>query len=308
MEMLSTWQYLSNWDYEPGGFDPGQGGLFDTSFNVVGAVEGQWASDLNIPVDCWSACSLLRITEELLKANYICSLKCNVCCSLCSYELAEALNSISNASSNTLGQYGPRNARQPVLLGDRLALSVLFTNPNIGVRPIDLRLHFSMFIAGDWSFAKPGQEFPNTIQPGQFMGYGDWSNMGACAPPPAGINTTPVGQINPIGDVPSCASFAGDQNWSAFAIHSKSCTGNTWLELQNPQSLEGKTMTIIGEEEYCPWNGTATKSVTLKIIGGISTQGEVVNFKSIKVVSTTPLKFTPPDSVTKQYYSRIYFS
>ncbi len=96
-------------------------------------------------MDCWSACSLLRITEELLKANYICNLKCNVCCSLCSYELAEALNSISNAhTSGGQGQYGPRNARNPVVSGDRLVLSVLFTNANTGVNPVDLRLHFQI--------------------------------------------------------------------------------------------------------------------------------------------------------------------
>ena len=140
------WQYLSNWDYEPGGNSPTgtTGGLFDVSFNLVGAVEGQWASDLNVPVDCWSACSLLRITQELLKANYVCNLKCNVCCSLCSFELAEALNSISNAHNKNppVGQYETRDAHRPVVEGDRLVLSVLFTNPNTGVNPVDLRLHF----------------------------------------------------------------------------------------------------------------------------------------------------------------------
>jgi len=87
----TAWQYLSNWVYAPGqgsGFDDGDDGVFDTSFNVVGFTLGQWADDLNVPADCWTPCSLLRITEELLKANYICNLKCDVCCSLCSFELA----------------------------------------------------------------------------------------------------------------------------------------------------------------------------------------------------------------------------
>ena len=145
----TRWHYLNNWDYEPGGVGIGPGvgtstGLFDVSFNVVGTVQGQWAEDLNVPVECWTACSLLHITEELLKANYICNLKCNVCCSLCSFELAEALNSLSNADSNTLNQYETRTAREPVVTGDRLVLSILFTNANTGVNPVDIRLHFEI--------------------------------------------------------------------------------------------------------------------------------------------------------------------
>ena len=94
LSLLSTWQYLSNWVYAPGqgaGFDDGDGGVFDTSFNLVGFALGQWADDLNVPSDCWTPCSVLRITEELLKANYICNLKCDVCCSFVfSFELAQA--------------------------------------------------------------------------------------------------------------------------------------------------------------------------------------------------------------------------
>jgi hypothetical protein len=140
------WQYLSNWVYAPGqgaGYDDGALGIFDVSFNVVGFVEGQWGDDLNVPADCWSPCSLLRITEELLKANYICNLKCDVCCSLCSYELAQALNSLSNAY-NTSSQYQGRDAQRPVKQGDRLQLSILFTNPNTGTNPVDLRMNFQI--------------------------------------------------------------------------------------------------------------------------------------------------------------------
>ena len=140
------WQYLSNWVYAPGqgsGFDDGDGGVFDTSFNVVGFVEGQWGDDLNVPADCLTPCSLLRITEELLKANYICNLKCDVCCSLCAYELAQALNSLSNAY-NKSSQYQGRTADQPVKKGDRLQLSLLFTNPNTGTNPVDLRMNFEI--------------------------------------------------------------------------------------------------------------------------------------------------------------------
>ena len=140
------WQYLSNWVYAPGqgaGFDDGISGAFDTSFNAVGFITGQWGDDLNVPADCWTPCSLLRITEELLKANYICNLKCDVCCSLCAYELAQALNSLSNAY-NKSSQYQGRTADQPVKKGDRLQLSLLFTNPNTGTNPVDLRMNFEI--------------------------------------------------------------------------------------------------------------------------------------------------------------------
>ena len=142
----TAWQYLSNWVYAPGqgaGFDDGLLGAFDVSFNVVGFTLGQWADDLNVPSDCWTPCSVLRITEELLKANYICNLKCDVCCSLCSFELAQALNSLSNATT-TWDQYQGRTAQAPVVKGDRLQLSILFTNSNMGTNPIDLRMNFQI--------------------------------------------------------------------------------------------------------------------------------------------------------------------
>ena len=142
----TAWQYLSNWVYAPGqgaGFDDGDGGVFDTSFNLVGFALGQWADDLNVPSDCWTPCSVLRITEELLKANYICNMKCDVCCSLCAFELAQALNSLSNAWSGA-SQYQGRTADRPVKKGDRLQLSLLFTNPNTGTNPVDLRMNFEI--------------------------------------------------------------------------------------------------------------------------------------------------------------------
>jgi len=146
LSLLSTWHYLSNWVYAPGqgaGFDDGEGGVFDTSFNLVGFALGQWADDLNVPSDCWTPCSVLRITEELLKANYIYNMKCDVCCSLCAFELAQALNSLSNAWSGA-SQYQGRTADQPVKKGDRLQLSLVFTNPNTGTNPVDLRLNFEI--------------------------------------------------------------------------------------------------------------------------------------------------------------------
>ena len=62
--------------------------------------------------------------------------------------MAEALNSIANSdlNSNYLASmtYEPRTAMKPVICGDRLVLSILFTNANTGVNPVDLHLHFQI--------------------------------------------------------------------------------------------------------------------------------------------------------------------
>lgn len=143
-----VWEWLHNWFYSPEG-NIMLADLMDASFNLVGTVEGIWGEDLNSPPSCWTVCSHLRITEELLKANHICTLKCNVCCSLCAFELAEALNSIGNSDldnrySSSMSPYEPRTATRPVMCGDRLVLSILFTNANTGVNPVDLHLHFQV--------------------------------------------------------------------------------------------------------------------------------------------------------------------
>lgn len=143
------WFHLSNTYGSEAGGATGGGVIFDTSFNVVGTVEGAWATDLNVPVECWEVCSKLRITEELLKANYICTMKCNICCSLCAFELAEAMNMEANnvpiaISVNSGSPYAPRTASAPVRTGDLVALSILFTNPNTGVNPVNLQLNFAI--------------------------------------------------------------------------------------------------------------------------------------------------------------------
>ena len=121
------------------------GALADVSLNVVQLVMNQWAEDINVAVDCWTVCSRLQITDELLLANNLCNLRCNVCCAYCAGELAQALNATSNDNTGAgtgSGIGGSRTPAAPVVVGDRLVLSVLFTNANTKVSPVELRLHF----------------------------------------------------------------------------------------------------------------------------------------------------------------------
>jgi len=114
-------------------------------FELVPEVLEQWSRDLGVDKDCWTPCSVLNITKELLRANYICNCSVNVCCSVSALELAQALNARSNEGSTLAGaQYDGRSADKPVIKDDKLALSLLFTNPNTGVKPIDLRLNFNI--------------------------------------------------------------------------------------------------------------------------------------------------------------------
>ena len=130
--------------------DAGAGGVAgaDASgvqFELVPEVLEKWANDLGVAKDCWTPCSLMNITSELLAANYVCNFACDVCCSVSTFELAQALNSQANQGSlNPGAQYDGRDASRPVKKGDCLALSLLFTNPNVGVRPIDVRLNFCL--------------------------------------------------------------------------------------------------------------------------------------------------------------------
>jgi hypothetical protein len=118
----------------------------------------KWANDLGVGKDCWTPCSVMNITKELLKANYLCNFACDVCCSVNTFELAQALNSQANQGALLPGaQYDGRNASKPVREGDLVALSLLFTNPNTGVKPIDVRMNFKISenVDLDWANSHP---------------------------------------------------------------------------------------------------------------------------------------------------------
>ena len=99
--------------------------------NLEGLIVGAWENDLGVDNSCWTACSVMSITSELLRVNDLCNLKCNVCCSLKLSELFATLNAADDGTRST-----------DFVSGDRLTLSVLFTNDNPGVNPVEFRLNF----------------------------------------------------------------------------------------------------------------------------------------------------------------------
>jgi len=140
---LDNWVRASRLESDAGAGAVGGADASGVQFELAPEVLEKWANDLGVGKDCWSPCSLMNITKELLRANYVCNFACDVCCSVSTFELAQALNSQGNQGALLNGaQYDGRTAEKPVKKGDCLALSILFTNPNVGVRPIDVRLNF----------------------------------------------------------------------------------------------------------------------------------------------------------------------
>ena len=140
---LDAWVRASVLESEAGAGGAGGADASGVQFELAPEVLKRWANDLGVGKDCWTPCSLMNITKELLRANYVCNFACDVCCSVSTFELAQALNSQGNQGALLNGaQYDGRTAEKPVKKGDCLALSILFTNPNVGVRPIDVRLNF----------------------------------------------------------------------------------------------------------------------------------------------------------------------
>jgi hypothetical protein len=96
-------------------------------------VVGNWEDDLGVESSCWAPCSLLCIMSELLHANNLCNLKCNVCCSVTLEELFMLLDSQDPSND--------RAGTDTFVEGDRLTLSVMFTNDNEAVKPVEFRLN-----------------------------------------------------------------------------------------------------------------------------------------------------------------------
>ena len=133
--LLNNWKILDYPFVNPGV-------ATDISYNaaeLLTLIPQQWVLDLshNSPC-CWTACSYMAILKELLPARNLCNWDCDVCCAMSSWELASVLN---HEHSTTLPGF-ERTPEIPVVLGDELVLSVLFTNPNTRTKPIELHLNF----------------------------------------------------------------------------------------------------------------------------------------------------------------------
>ena len=233
----ADWEYLNNWC--GGGSCTGGaqavGPFADVSLNVVQLVMNQWAEDINVGVDCWTICSKMQITEELLDANNLCNLRCNVCCALCAGELAQALNAAANdkvGAGTGSGIGGPRTPSIPVRALDRLVLSVLFTNSNIKVNPVELRLHFQTIMGDTW---RRVNTFPDPKQ-------GDW------APIRGGIINSSPSQVTTIRI-----------NQEAL------CSGMIYKEFEINDYFKDKILTIRGQGKSCP-NNVFSQTATYRIL------------------------------------------
>ena len=121
----------------------------DVSFNsadLLTLVPQQWVLDLSHnTTDCWTACSYMQLMRELIPLRSLCNWQCDVCCCLSPGELATLLNH-QDPSGQYVGTHvhPKRWAQKPIAIGDRLVLAVLFTNPNVQAKPIELRLNFKV--------------------------------------------------------------------------------------------------------------------------------------------------------------------
>lgn len=111
---LSLWQTLGD----------------ESNVEVANVVLADWENDLGVETACWSTCSLMNVREQLLSADDLCKLKCNVSCCLSKEELIAALNQANGTSNeNFVG-------------GELVTLSVLLSNGNPSAKPVEFRLNF----------------------------------------------------------------------------------------------------------------------------------------------------------------------
>jgi len=134
--LLNNWRVLDYPFVNPGA-------PTDVSYNtadILTLVPQQWVLDLSHNnTCCWTACSYMEMQKELLEARNLCNWNCDICCAMSTQELASILNHQDPSAVS------PRTALIPVQQLDEVVLSVLFTNPNLSAKPIELHLNF--FIA-----------------------------------------------------------------------------------------------------------------------------------------------------------------
>ena len=107
--------------------------LSGDAVDVANVVLSDWENDLGVETACWSTCSLMNVREQLLSADDLCKLKCNVSCCLSQEELYAALDQANGTSG-----------KSALATGDLLTLSVLISNGNPSAKPVEFRLNFKL--------------------------------------------------------------------------------------------------------------------------------------------------------------------
>ena len=131
-------------------------------FQIAKRVPEEYGNMMGISVDCFDTCSLLKLRSELLELEdlcQVCSDRQVICCSLTLSELVEVLNdgdntinrknpsevtltSVAGASGGTF--LSNASAVEMLKTGDKLAFSILITNPSNKVKDVEIMLHFNI--------------------------------------------------------------------------------------------------------------------------------------------------------------------
>ena len=229
---------LHNWIVDPSGDISNNAIPFGTdpsNCHLIDLVTNQWILDAsnNCGLDIsanWGTCSKMGILRELLKARSLCNWDCKVCCALTAQEIADVLNYQELDDDGAWTGDFIRTAENPVTLGDTLILSVLFTNQNPCVDPIELRLHFLIGWMDDWLGVSANRN--PQISPGS----GEWAAADIRGWPGggAGIEGRPVNTEQIWIDLSNCVGFSSQ----------------TPVGVQG--GLNGGILTIRGWSNNCP--------------------------------------------------------
>ena len=131
-----------------------------TLFQVAERVPLEYGRMMGLGTECFDTCSLMKLRSELLELEDLCQV-CNnksvICCSLSLDDLVEVLND-GGVSSNREkpsdsvlaittapdGSTSITSGSTMLLTGDKLAFSILITNPSNKVTDVELKLHFNI--------------------------------------------------------------------------------------------------------------------------------------------------------------------
>ena len=132
----------------------------NAKFQVAERVPIEYGVMMGVGVDCFDTCSLMKLRSELLELEDLCKVcknKSVICCSLSLDDLIEVLNDGDNSETRekprdlTLAPVTESDGStflpvtdtaKMLIKGDKLAFSILITNPSNKVKDVELKLHF----------------------------------------------------------------------------------------------------------------------------------------------------------------------
>lgn len=81
---LNSEQEIASAAFPWASYDPNVSSVLDTCFNLLKVITDGYETDLNIPSECWDACSVLEFTRTLANIKYLTDIgnECNVKCAI----------------------------------------------------------------------------------------------------------------------------------------------------------------------------------------------------------------------------------